>query len=178
MMMRAAILAGLLLSGSLGAQVTPGGNALGDTRWGASVGYNRTPVLGLALTGFAAHELRPAGLPLRGTVALDVLFSANDVYYRTSAYNGVEGCYDSRDARPVENDNCMPELGLAGRAELMGRMGSHWGLGAGARLQGKTDPTPYGLVRFETPFRRHHWFGQVSVGDQYTQVDAGVIVRF
>jgi hypothetical protein len=178
---RIAVLGGLLLAcGSLDAQIRPGDDPLRGTRWGASLGYNRTPVLGIALTGFASQELGRAGLPLRGTVALDVLFSedGDSPYYRTSAYTGVEGCHDARSGLRVDEGECVPALGLAGRAELMGRVGSHWGLGAGARVAGIEGLTPYGLVRYETPFRRHHWFAQLSAGDQYTQVDAGIAVRF
>lgn len=118
-----AVLGALLVSGTLQAQIVDDPR-LPNARWGMSLGYNRTPVLGIALTGFAANELRPAGLPLRGTVALDVLVSENEdsPYYRTSAYDGIDG----------------------------------WPVKAG----------------------RSSWFGQLSAGDQFTQVDAGIVVRF
>lgn len=176
-----AVLGALLVSGTLQAQIVDDPR-LPNARWGMSLGYNRTPVLGIALTGFAANELRPAGLPLRGTVALDVLFSENEdsPYYRTSAYDGIEACHDARDGRMVEDGNCVPGLDLAGRAELMAVLSRHWGLGGGARVTRAAAPTPYGFVRFETSFRagRSSWFGQLSAGDRFTQVDAGIVVRF
>ena len=181
-MVKRAVLLGLLLAcGRLDAQVLGAPDPLRDARWGMSLGYNRTPVLGLALTGFASHALRPAGMPLRGTVALDVLFSEdeNSPYYRTSAYSGAEGCHDSRSGTRVEDENCVPAVNLAGRAEVMAVLTPSWGIGAGARLGRTANPDPYGLVRLEMPFRgRHAWFGQVSAGDDYTQVDAGIAIRF
>lgn len=175
-----AVLGALLVSIPLQAQIVDDPR-LPDARWGMSLGYNRTPVLGIALTGFAANELRAAGMPLRGTVALDVLFSedGDSPYYRTSAYNGVEGCHDARDGHPVDDGLCIPALDLAGRAELMAVLGRHWGLGGGARVTRTSAPNPYGLVRFETPFKAgRSLFGQISAGDQFTQVDAGIVVRF
>lgn len=182
MLKRVTVLAGLLVSGSLGAQIQANESPLENARWGVSMGYNRTPVLGIALTGFAANEFRPAGLPLRGNVAVDFLVSDNEdsPYYRTSAYGGEEACRDSRDGRPVEDENCIPELDLAGRAELMAVLTRNLGLGAGARIDATSNPNPYGLVRVEVPSRaaRSTWFGQLSVGDQFTQVDAGIAIRF
>ncbi|HEX6037391.1 hypothetical protein [Longimicrobium sp.] len=42
------------------------------------------------------------------------------------------------------------------------------------------DATPYGLVRYEHPLRagRSAWFGQLSAGDGFSQLDAGVAIRF
>lgn len=170
----------LLVSGSLGAQVNVPSSPP-NAHWGASMGFNRAPVLGLALTGFAAGGLR-AGLPLRGTAALDFILSQDEdsPYYRTSAYTGVEGCHDSRNGVHVEDSYCVPALDLAGRAELTAVLTRHWGLGAGARVDRARNATPYGLVRYETPFQadRSSWFGQLSVGDHFSQLDAGIAIRF
>jgi hypothetical protein len=175
-----AVLGLLLAPGGLHAQVNVAPPPPAAT-WGASLGFNRAPVLGLAVTGFAAGDFR-AGLPLRGTVALDVLLSPDEdsPYYRTSAYTGVEGCHDSRNGAHVEDSYCVPEVDAAARAELMAVLTRHWGLGAGARVSSARDAKPYGLVRYQAPFRtaRTSWFGQLSVGDHFSQLDAGIAIRF
>lgn len=180
MPMRAAALAGLVLVPSaLGAQVDEA--PLRNSVWGVSVGFNASPVLGVAGTGFVARDLRALGVPLRGTVALDLIFSPDEdsPYYRDPVSGGGSVCRNASNGQFADDAYCVRELDIAGRGELMAVVSRHWGIGAGARV-GASAPNPYGLVRYEAPFAAGNpsWFGQVSGGDHFFQLDAGVAIRF
>lgn len=182
MLKRAIVLSSFMLASGLDAQ-TPD-SRLPNATWGVSVGLNGAPVQGLAMTGFAANQFRPGGLPVRGTVALDVLLSQDprSPYYFQENLNGTDedACIDSRYDTPADNTRCAPDVSLAGRAEAMAVLTPHWGVGAGARLGRSWNADPYGLVRYEHPLRvgLSSWFGQLAAGDGFAQLDAGVAIRF
>lgn len=138
--------------------------------WGLSAGFNRDPVLGVATSGFLARQVRSPVLPIRSTVAIDFIFSEDEdsPYYRDG-----DICRDSRDGTFAESSNCGPEIDLAVRAEVVGIIAGRVGIGGGARLG--TTLSPYGLVHYALPAGSNtFWFGQLSVGDHFTQLDVGI----
>lgn len=179
---RIVVLASVLLASGLHGQAAD--SRLPNATWGVSVGVNGAPVLGMAASGFAANQFYAMGMPVRATVALDVLLSqdSQSPYYITENLNGTRerACVDSRYDQRADDTRCAPDVGAAGRAELMSVLSSRWGVGAGARVGTAWAVDPYGLVRYEQPLRAglSSWFGQLSVGDGFSQLDAGVAIRF
>lgn len=138
-----------------------------------SMGYNRAPIDGFAMTASYGRDLSF----FRGVIAVDGIGTgeaAGDSYWDTN----LNTCRSMDGGELTDASDCVGDMEFAGRGELLVRLPLGLSFGPGVRF--KRDFAPYGAAQLEVkvgPAAKYLLFGHGTFGEEIRQFDLGFGMR-